>query len=69
MTRNSNRERVVLGGSEWLKIAGLVFTLVGAAWNFTLNITGRLTAVETNVTAIKQQIDELSPIGRQVSKQ
>jgi predicted component of type VI protein secretion system len=57
MTR-SDRERdvVSLSVSNWLAIAALFVTTFGAAWKFTLDISGRLQAVETKVQGIERQL-------------
>lgn len=68
MTRSANTNRVSLARGEWFKLLGLVMTLVGAAWHFTLDINGRLAAVESTVTALQKQVDALAPRDHHVGK-
>jgi hypothetical protein len=57
MTRGGRERDVVsLSVSNWLAIATLAVTMFGAAWKFTLDISGRLQAVESKVQGIELRI-------------
>lgn len=63
MTRGAARPDVVhLSLENWLGIVALVVTLVGAAWLFTLDISGHIKSLESRVDAMDQRLDRIDAL-------
>lgn len=62
MTRGSRPDEVHLSPENWLAIVGLVVCLVGAAWLFTLDISGDLKSLQARIDAMDKRLDRIDSI-------
>lgn len=62
MTRGARPDVVHLSLENWLGIVALVVTLVGAAWLFTLDISGHIKALEARVDAMDKRLDRIDAL-------
>lgn len=60
MTRNTRDPEVVqLSLSNWIALVGLIVALVGAAWAFTLSISGEIRALQVKVESLDHRLRHL----------
>ena len=62
MTRGTRPDVVHLSPENWLAIVGLVVGLVGAAWLFTLDISGDLKSLQARIDAIDKRLDRIDSL-------
>lgn len=62
MTRGARPDVVHLSAENWLAIVGLVVGLVGAAWLFTLDISGDLKSLQARIDAMDKRLDRIDSI-------
>lgn len=62
MTRGTRPDVVHLSAENWLAIVGLVVCLVGAAWLFTLDISGDLKSLQARIDAMDKRLDRIDSI-------
>lgn len=62
MTRGTRPDVVHLSPENWLAIVGLVVCLVGAAWLFTLDISGDLKSLQARIDAMDKRLDRIDSI-------
>lgn len=62
MTRGARPDVVHLSAENWLAIVGLVVCLVGAAWLFTLDISGDLKSLQARIDAMDKRLDRIDSI-------
>jgi hypothetical protein len=62
MTRGARPDVVHLSLENWLGIVAMVVTLVGAAWFFTLDISGHIQSLEARVNAMDQRLNRIDAL-------
>lgn len=62
VTRSTRPDVVHLSLENWLGIVALVVTLVGAAWLFSLDISGHIKSLESRVDAMDKRLDRIDAL-------